>query len=369
MDLKHAQFKLVLRSIESNSVRIVKPRILFFFFLFLFSSTLTAAPDGSLLYDQHCAVCHNSDGIGGIGLPLKGKKMDSFPRAYLFRTIRYGRPGRVMPAFQKLSDAQVNAIVDHIFTWSDNPERPQFPQHRIEGDVANGQQLFSRHCASCHGYDGKSSGTGTGVTLSRVRDFDVIPPALNNPGFLASASDEWIKHTLVHGRPGTIMPAQNALGLADEELNDLVAYIRSFGSQAELTQDEDDPEPTLVFSSPYDYLTTIDNLKQGLQGYNFRSFPDRYLEMGLTEDIHVDKHQLSLRFCNFKQLYKMINIEPRLGVVLPCRVTVVEEQDGSVNIYAMNMKLVSKLFNNTQLEESAKAMHEALMEIIDEATL
>jgi len=35
----------------------------------------------------------------------------------------------------------------------------------------------------------------------------------------------------------------------------------------------------------------------------------------------------------------------------------------------MNMKVVSRLFNNTQLSETAEAMHESLMELIDEATL
>jgi hypothetical protein len=50
-------------------------------------------------------------------------------------------------------------------------------------------------------------------------------------------------------------------------------------------------------------------------------------------------------------------------------VTVVEQPDGQIKLYVMNMKVVSRIFNNTQLSETAEEMHEALMELIDEATL
>ncbi len=340
-----------------------------FAILYLFVHPVQAAPDGLKLYTQHCSVCHNEDGMGGIGLPLNGKKVEHFPRDYLFKTIRLGREGRVMPAFEKLSDAQINAVVDYILSWKKNPGIDQYSSEPVPGNSENGKQLFTNKCASCHGQDGKSEGTGTGVTVSRERKFEVVPPALNNPGFLASASDAWIRQTIVSGRPGTIMPSQATLQINDEELDDIVSYIRSFETQYKAEPEKEQEAPTLVFDSPYDFITTVTNIKQSLQGLNFRYFPDRYMEMGLADDNMINKKQLSLRFCNFKQLYKMLNTEPRLGIVLPCRITVVEQDDGQVKLYIMNMKLVSRLFNNSQLDENAETMLEAVMEVIDEATL
>lgn len=328
-----------------------------------------AAPNGQKLYSKHCSVCHNDDGMGGIGLPLNSAKIEHFPRDYLFKTIRMGRPGRVMPAFSKLSDAQVNAIVDHVLSWKKTTQIDVYSPLAVQGDPQLGKLLFEEKCAACHGKNGKSIGTGTGVTLSREREFAVVPPALNNAGFLASASDEWIKSTIKHGRPGTIMPSQQATKLSEQQLNDVVSYVRSFEQEYTEQDSEEAEDPTIVADSPYDFVTTVNNIKQSLQGMNFRYFPDRYLEMGLAEDAIINKKQLSLRFCNFKQLYKMINIEPRLGVVLPCRLTVVEADDGSVKIYAMNMKVVSRLFNNTQLIEAAAQMHATILELIDEVTL
>ncbi len=341
----------------------------FFVLSLCISFPLQAAPNGQKLYSKHCSVCHNDDGMGGIGLPLNSEKIEHFPRDYLFKTIRNGRPGRVMPAFSTLSDAQVNAIVDHVLGWKKTDQIDVYSPAPVAGDALRGKPLFEEKCAACHGKNGKSEGTGTGVTLSRERKFAVVPPALNNPGFLASASDEWIKSTITHGRPGTIMPSQQLFKLSEQQLNDVVAYVRSFAEEYHEASDEEVEDPTIVVDSPYDFVTTVSNIKQSLQGLNFRYFPDRYLEMGLADDAVVNKKQLSLRFCNFKQLYKMINIEPRLGVVLPCRLTVVEADDGSVRIYAMNMKVVSRLFNNTQLIEVAEQMHENILALIEEATL
>ena len=334
-----------------------------------FISTLQASPNGQKLYSKHCSVCHNDDGMGGIGLPLNSEKIEHFPRDYLFKTIRNGRPGRVMPAFTTLSDAQVDAVVDHVLGWKKTDKIDIYSPAPIAGDPLRGKPLFEEKCAACHGINGKSEGIGTGVTMSRERKFAVVPPALNNAGFLASASDAWIKSTITHGRPGTIMPSQQVFKLNEQQLNDVVSYVRSFQAGYQEAENEEVEDPTIVVDSPYDFVTTVTNIKQSLQGLNFRYFPDRYLEMGLADDALINKKQLSLRFCNFKQLYKMINIEPRLGVVLPCRVTVVEEDDGSVKIYAMNMKVVSRLFNNAQLIEAAEQMHENILALIDEATL
>jgi cytochrome c oxidase cbb3-type subunit 3 len=344
-----------------------------FLAVFLISGSLLsvadAAPDGEKLYLKHCSVCHNDKGLGGIGLPLNGDKIDHFPREYLLKTIRLGRPGRVMPAFPYLSDAQVGAIADHVLSWKHREQEQTFAAGSVVGNVENGRKFFLRECADCHGPDGKSQGVGTGVTMSRERKFKVVPPALNNPGFLASAHDSWIRYTIVHGRPGTIMPSQKETGLSDDNIDDIVSYIRSFEQQYTQPEASEKEEPTLVFDSPYDFTTTVSNLKQSLQGMNFRYFPDRYMEMGLADDSIINKKQLSMRFCNFNQLYQIINTEPRLGVVLPCRITVVEQDDGSVKLYVMNMKLVSHFFNNEQMIKNAETMHENIMAVIDEATL
>ena len=63
-----------------------------------------AGPDGRALYLEHCSACHQFEGQGGIGLPLATKKLADVSDDYLRKSIRLGRPGRVMPAPMKPAD-------------------------------------------------------------------------------------------------------------------------------------------------------------------------------------------------------------------------------------------------------------------------
>jgi cytochrome c oxidase cbb3-type subunit 3 len=328
-----------------------------------------SAPDGQALYETHCVACHQFDGQGGIGLPLSKDKLDDVSDAYLRSTIRVGRPGRVMPAYQRLSDAQVDAIVRYLRQRT-NTEQIEFSDEPVLGDVANGALVYESHCLKCHGPDGEGEGKGTGVTLSRERSFLVMPASISNPGFLASAPDRLIHRSVSVGRKSSGMPAFGRGKLTDAEINDVVAYVRSFEQQRTAEPPlADDIRPTHIYESPYDFDTTLGNLKAALAGANFRIFPDRFLEQGLIDEFSVNKRQVGIRFCNFNVLYGMLKIEPRLGIVLPCRITVMERPDGQVMLAVPNLRVVSRWFNNDELVALWDQMEESFVEIVEEALL
>lgn len=317
----------------------------------------------------HCAACHGDQGDGGVGVPLALPAfLESVDDGFLRTTIRLGRPGRVMPAFSTLSDAQVDALVGHIRGWSGKPE-PVFAPTPVKGDAQHGKELFAKYCASCHGEMGEG-GSGTGVTFSRRRKLPIIAPALNNPGFLAAASDEMIKHTLEFGREGTPMRSFLVQGLSEQDINDLVSAIRSMedseytGSRPEVTLDE----AVIITESPYTLEETIENLKESIISQNFLLIRTDYLEHGLVEEGKEDKRQVILHFCNFKLLFDALAIDPRVGMFLPCRVTVVE-REGKVLVMTINPMYLSHLFNNDELDEACKQMHGIYSEILEDATL
>ncbi len=328
-----------------------------------------AAPDGGELYSEHCGACHQMEGQGGIGLPLLNEKLADVSDDYLRSTIRLGRPGRVMPGFMRMSDAQVNAIIGFLRRQS-STQAMSFSDERIAGDVANGKSLYAEHCTKCHGADGSGEGDGTGVTLSRDRSFLVMPASICNPGFLASAPDQMIRRVVSVGRKSSGMPAFGRGKLAESEINDVVAYVRSFEKRKRSTERLDAEErPTHVYESPYDFDTTVANVKASLTGANFRIFPDRFLEQGLIDEFTVNTRQIGVRFCNFNVLYGMLKVEPRLGVVLPCRITIMEREDGQVMMVVPNLRVVSRWFNNDELVGLWDRIEETFTEIIEEVTL
>ena len=346
-------------------------RIIAFLFIVLFSVNASAAPDGDELYARHCSSCHGNDGKGGVGVPLALPSfLYSVSDEYLKKTIRQGRPGRIMPAFNVLSDAQLTAIVKHLRGWSDKPA-PAEDNSVIQGDAEKGKKLFARYCAQCHGDDG-SGGKGTGVTFSRKRDLPIIAPALNNAGFLASASDVMLRDTITYGREGTPMTSMLVAGLSDTDIDDIVSYIRSLEEAAEKSKntlnENGRDSPVIMVDSPYDLEETVNNLKQAITDQNFTLIRTDYLEHGLVEEGKENKKQEALHFCNFGFLFKALSVDPRVGMFLPCRVTVIEK-DGKVQVSTINPKRLGKLFNNHELDEYCEEMFEVYSALLEDATL
>ncbi len=332
-------------------------------------ASATDSVDGEKLYQEHCAACHSLGGEGGIGLPLSMPSvMSSIDDDYIRKTIRLGRPGRIMPAFKDFSDAEVEAIVAYVRRWGES----RLPAHAepVSGDAEVGAKVFAQHCSQCHGEE-LQGGKGTGVTFSRHRDFQVMPPALNNPGFLAAASDTMLEYIITHGREGSPMPAFGKT-LSEEQVHDVIAFLRSLGDKGKQLAEEDTeekPSLTLEFESPYGFEETVEVAREAIRSHNFRSFPDRFLEQGLTDEFSVNQRQIIIRFCNFANLYEALKIEPRLGTILPCKITILEQKDGSVKVYAANIEAQAKLFNNKQLDLTLDNIKESYRDILDEITL
>jgi len=334
------------------------------------TTLVVGEPRGGELFAAHCAGCHGDTGKGGVGVPLSLPSfLESVDDDFLRKTIRMGRPGRVMPAFRALSDAQVDAIVRHIRSWSGKPE-PVFSDKPRHGDAQHGQQLFVSYCVACHGANGEG-GTGTGVTFSRKRDLPIIAPALNNAGFLAAASDEMIRHILQFGREDTPMRSFLVQGLSEQDIDDLVSYVRTFEQQQQHASGKSAvtaAESTIWAESSYTLEETIENLKDAIVSQNFILIRQDTLEHGLVTEGEEDPSQVILHFCNFKFLFEALAVDPRVGMFLPCRVTITE-RDGKVMVSAINPLYLSRLFNNSELNEYCKKMHAVYSAILEDATL
>lgn len=333
--------------------------------LFLGSNTLFAA-DGAMLYQRHCEVCHGQSGDGGVGVPLN---LDSFQGTvndkYIRETIRHGRPGRVMPGFASLSEDELDALVTHVRSWSE-ARPPAFSDEKISGDVEKGKTLYASHCAACHGANGEG-GHGTGVTMSRKRDLPILAPGLNNAGFLKSASDAQMVHTLRFGRPGTPMISFLQAGMSNQDINDVVAYIRSWEATADDRHSIPLEEPVIMAESSLSLEETVEAVKNAVQGKNFRLIRVQNMDNGFVPEGEEKSRQVIIYFCNFNFLFDALGIDPRVGMFLPCRVTVTE-QNGKVMVMAANPMNLSRLFNNADLDKACEEMKALYRNLIEEAT-
>lgn len=333
------------------------------------SAAAAASADGAKLYARNCAACHGENGNGGIGVPLA---LPSFQAGisddYLRKTIRLGRPGRVMPAFTYLTPPEVDAIVSHVRSWHKGTP-PSFPATPVVGDATRGKRLFAQHCAACHGADGEGA-KGTGVTFSRPRDLPIMAPALHNPGFLAAASDAMIKATLMNGREGTPMVSFLKQGLTEKDIDDIVSHVRAFEKVPPLYEAAEwkVERPVIAMDSPFDFNTTVENVKRAVNNNNFFYGRVQTLEYALTAPENENPKQVIVYFCNISMLNQALAIDPRVGIFLPCRITIVETE-GKVRVMSVNPKVLSRLFNNAELLRLCDELGKSYTAIMEEATL
>ena len=189
---------------------------------------------GAALYARYCALCHGADreGYAADEAPsLRSPElMGAAPGSYLWSAISYGRPGTAMAAFEDtqggpLSHGAQHALFDWLLEQADVEHSP-VKDEPVLGDPVKGTEVYTTHCASCHGTKGEG-GKGT---------------ALANRVFLATASDAFIRHSIVHGRTGTPMPAFQDK-LSEGDINDVVAFLRSRAVGWEATQPKLAPPP------------------------------------------------------------------------------------------------------------------------------
>lgn len=81
------------------------------------AADLPPAVNAAAVFQQHCAVCHGADRLGGTGPALLPENLERLRRPEAVRVIREGRTATQMAGFQQvLSDAEIQALAAWIYT-------------------------------------------------------------------------------------------------------------------------------------------------------------------------------------------------------------------------------------------------------------
>lgn len=182
-----------------------------------------AMAGGQAAFRDHCAACH---GTGSKGYPnlndddwIWGGKIED-----IYQTIQYGvrmhdesRQSMMPPFGQMLSNEQTQHIAEYVkglYTGKSEIPDDKLSPEQLQALPA-GAQLFSQHCASCHGHDGKGSR-------------EIGAPNLADAIWLKSNGDvEGIMSQIQNPQHG-MMPAWVGR-LDDDTIRQLSLYVHSLG--------------------------------------------------------------------------------------------------------------------------------------------
>ncbi|MDB4881049.1 MAG: hypothetical protein JWL60_2495 [Gemmatimonadetes bacterium] len=173
---------------------------------------------GRRIFDASCASCHGSTGQGDgpAGLTLSprppaigdAKLMHDVTPALMYRVISVGITGTSMPGFATaLTPEQRWNVVGYV-----NSLRSTRAQ-QLEGEG-----LFVRGCASCHGALGAGDGT-------MARSLTKLPPEIGTVGWQMERTDLQLAEVVRRGVPGSAMPPSPELD--DAQVMSIVSYVRT----------------------------------------------------------------------------------------------------------------------------------------------
>jgi mono/diheme cytochrome c family protein/rhodanese-related sulfurtransferase len=186
------------------------------------AAALSRIDQGGKLYQTYCALCHGPAGKGYVADHAPDLVNPTFLASanisFLRASIVLGRPGTSMAGYGKdkggpLDDDQVGKIIEWLHAQDTVAQAP--PDVGRPGNADHGKALYATNCEKCHGNDKER---GPEIWLA-------------NQIFIQLASDPFLRYAIVNGRPGTDMAAWNDK-LSTTDVDDLVAYVRTFASNA-----------------------------------------------------------------------------------------------------------------------------------------
>jgi mono/diheme cytochrome c family protein len=121
---------------------------------------------GRKFFESTCAGCHGLDGRGGEKGPSIATRPEMSKRSgdEILAILQHGVPGSGMPAFSRLGDAKLHAVVRHLRTVQGMNSKTV-----VAGNANAGRKVFFREggCATCHMING--AGGFLGSDLSKYR--------------------------------------------------------------------------------------------------------------------------------------------------------------------------------------------------------
>jgi mono/diheme cytochrome c family protein/rhodanese-related sulfurtransferase len=208
---------------------------------------------GARHYELYCKLCHGADGAGYVADHANQLSNPLFlataKKNFLWYAIERGRPGTPMAGFGKEVGGPLDEdAIEDLIAYLRSLSVVDVENAIVNGNSEVGKAVYGRQCASCHGV------AGEGKTAT----------SLNNPYFLATASNGYLAYTTRFGRPGTAMGGF-AGRLTDEEIGSVVAYIRTWARNYTEgpINGESLPPPEEIVTNPSGPAPNFSKLREG----------------------------------------------------------------------------------------------------------
>jgi len=116
----------------------------------------------------------------------------------------------------------------------------------------------------------------------------------------------------------------------------------------------------------YSFDKAISLVTEKLKEQGFGILTEIDVKATLKKKIDVDfKKYVILGACNPNFAHEALQVEDKLGALLPCNVIVIEQEDGTVDVCAIDAFNMMQQINNPALSSIAEQVGKRLQNVID----
>ena len=114
-------------------------------------------------------------------------------------------------------------------------------------------------------------------------------------------------------------------------------------------------------TTDYQFDEAVDKISIALKDVGFGILTEIDMKATLKNKLDVDMRPYKiLGACNPQFANKALSMEEKIGILLPCNVTVIETEDGKVDVAIMDPAVAMSVVENTKLESLAAVVREKL---------
>jgi len=222
--------------------------------LLLITATAIAQPDntpayhcGKSLFQTNCSPCHDvhHEVIGPTLASITKKKDSLWVRRFIYNSQRIIAAGddyaqhlfeqynrQVMPAFEFLTTAEVDDILQYIQTeslneWQPDPEELE-PLADVNPSSLRGRLIFQNQCSSCHElyYEDEDGGPAL-ASVAKRHPRPWLIAFIHNSQHVINSGDPYARqlYQAFHGR--IMVPMEF---LTRQDINDVLTYITAMSA-------------------------------------------------------------------------------------------------------------------------------------------
>lgn len=130
----------------------------------------------------------------------------------------------------------------------------------------------------------------------------------------------------------------------------------------------EDMQPLIIVNTTKTMQQALAAVKAAIANNNYVYIREQNINSHLIDIKQENRKIIMVYFCNFSMLYRALQLEKRVGVFLPCKITLIQKTD-HIEMVAINPKFISYRLNDKRLNPICEQLIKDYRAILEDASI